>query len=251
MFLATTSPQSTVLSTRIFSHAPGAHSQSCHCSSGNSHPHPRQQYEMSKKHTEPFHLTIPVARTRRPPGRKGCRAQLMRVRGLGPITKWVENPLHRTIQQAPRRAGSRHCQKRRSVARWRSFVVQRPNNGQTTFQKISEELGIPWEKDVPFTREVPFAGYRFPLTRKKRYLDIIFCWGNIHGKSKNSKESSYMRAKWSQPAELTSPAWKSSWPSSITVLSCCIPNLARSLLVEAKITTTTPHCPRHLGVFRC
>ena len=52
---------------------------------------------------------------------------------------------------------------------------------------ISEELGIPWEKekDVPFSCEAPFAGFlwnletqmvQIPTRKKERYLDVIFHW---------------------------------------------------------------------------
>ncbi len=43
-------------------------------------------------------------------------------------------------------------------------------------------------------------------------------------KSKNFTENFYMYAKWFQPVELISPTWKNSWPSSVFVLSCHVPN---------------------------
>ncbi len=156
-------------------------------------------------------------------------AQLMRVRGLGPITKWVDDHLFirihiRYIQEYNERRRNwaadiveKGGRKQNGGRLWfegqtmpnghqhefdedcstpiRLFPGKTPRRGNDAsypycmadIDEISDELGIPWEKekDIPFSTEVPFAGFswdletrtvRIPTNKREKYLDAIFSW---------------------------------------------------------------------------
>ena len=74
------------------------------------------------------------------------------------------------------------------------------------------------------------AQSEFPLTRGRNTWTPYSAGRHQQSthwkKSRSCMESFYMLAKWFWQVELTSPILKSSWPSSVIVLSCCTPNPA-------------------------
>ncbi len=315
MFLATISPQSTARSILIFFHAPGAHSQLCHCSSGDSHPFRGRQYEMSKKHTEQSPLTrlsgqdllsawmkrtpsqsTPAIALDSHPGAVAMALSETRVLNScehvdsaqsrnGSVTICLYESKPATLNNTMSTGESRQLTLPKMEESCKMEVVcgskvgQCPTTYQRSLSKTAQLLSgtihmiphgnqtmrfipIVWPTLTEYPRNWASHGrrkkmfpsaarrhlrdssgisrpgwYKFPPARKNVTL-MSSSTGknpqNIHSKkSKNSTESFYMRAKWFQLSELTSPAWKNSWPSSITVLSCRIPNLAQPQLTSS------------------
>jgi len=210
-------------------------------------------------------------------------AQLTRIHGIGPISKWVDdhvfirilrehikpyNKMRKEWAESITKNGGEHHDGGKlwfkgatmPDGRTEEFdedcstpildlsnrTPQSAEDSRYTYtfsdiDDISDQLGIPWEreKDIPFGTEAPFIGFTWnlenqtvsiPDPKKTKYLHAIYTWESKETHNleevQNSTANSSTLALWSQLGEHTSPAWKNSWLSSVTILSCHTPPLA-------------------------